>query len=264
VSDIITTGSRVSGVLLMDGELIQADVVVCTIQPGRLGTLMGRQQETVTSRLLGHSQTDRHNYGRSILSLLLVTAAPVITKDEDQMPLRTIIVPSQAGGETSEQRSHRASHHAFAQSTITVHRSHRPAHADTHSWVLHADCPPHSVAGAGIDWTEPGQATMQANCLLDVVRSVGLDLGEHVAIRQIRTPYDLEHELGAPGGIVHGSSSRLAHNPLGKTITTVVPRPANQTRVKGLFLAGAGAHPGPTVPLAGASAAIVADLVGRA
>lgn len=72
----------------------------------------------------------------------------------------------------------------------------------------------------------------------------------------VRTPADLERELGAPGGLVHGvATGRVA---------AIFRRPDNATRVRGLYLAGSGAHPGPGIPLVALSAAIVADHIGRA
>jgi phytoene dehydrogenase-like protein len=90
----------------------------------------------------------------------------------------------------------------------------------------------------------------------------------------VRTPADLERDFGAPGGLVHGHSRGHSHAgpappqasppPLANDVEAIVRRPANATSIRGLYLAGAGAHPGPGVPMAAISASIVADLIGRA
>ena len=60
----------------------------------------------------------------------------------------------------------------------------------------------------------------------------------------------------SPGGAIYGTSSNGAR--------AAFLRPANRSPVPGLFLVGGSAHPGGGLPLVGLSAAIVADLIGRA
>jgi phytoene dehydrogenase-like protein len=74
-----------------------------------------------------------------------------------------------------------------------------------------------------------------------------------VVLRAERTPADLEHDTGTPGGAIYGTSS---NGPLAAFL-----RPANRTPVEGLFLVGGSSHPGGGLPLVLLSAAIVADLV---
>jgi phytoene dehydrogenase-like protein len=58
------------------------------------------------------------------------------------------------------------------------------------------------------------------------------------------------------GGAIYGSSSNGARS--------AFLRPANRSPVPGLFLVGGSSHPGGGLPLVGLSAAIVADLIGKA
>ncbi len=67
-----------------------------------------------------------------------------------------------------------------------------------------------------------------------------------------------------PGGRVRRVAPDAAHGAAAGRVTAIFRRPANVTRIRGLFLAGAGAHPGPGIPLVAQSAAIVADHIGRA
>ena len=71
-------------------------------------------------------------------------------------------------------------------------------------------------------------------------------------------PYtaDLERATGSVGGSIYGSSSNGAR--------AAFLRPANRSPVHGLFLVGGSAHPGGGLPLVGLSAAIVAEMIGRA
>ena len=109
---------------------------------------------------------------------------------------------------------------------------------------------------AGVDWDAPGRAESYAERILDVLAARGLDVRDRLRWREIRTPADLERATGSVGGSIYGTSSNGAR--------AAFLRPANRSPVHGLFLVGGSAHPGGGLPLVGMSAAIVADLVGRA
>ncbi|MDT5024086.1 MAG: hypothetical protein QOE61_512, partial [Micromonosporaceae bacterium] len=95
-----------------------------------------------------------------------------------------------------------------------------------------------------------------AHRILHLMAQRGLDVGDRVAFREIRTPADLERLTGTPGGSIYGSSSNGA--------MAAFLRPGNVSGVSGLFLVGGSAHPGGGLPLVTLSAKIVAGLVGPA
>ncbi|WP_116950707.1 phytoene desaturase family protein [Jiangella endophytica] len=84
---------------------------------------------------------------------------------------------------------------------------------------------------------------------------------------QIRFPAD-----GGPATITYDTADgrvqhvapTAVHGAAAGRVTAIFQRPANVTRVRGLYLAGAGAHPGPGIALVAESAAIVTDHIGRA
>ncbi|WP_026875901.1 phytoene desaturase family protein [Jiangella gansuensis] len=161
----------------------------------------------------------------------VVTVAFAARSAPTGRPLRTVVVPTGTGTPV-----------------VTVL-------AQPGGWVLHAPAPPHQPDGT--DWTTPGRAEDYASTIL-AAASTGADLPrDPAAISTIRTPHDLERGLGVPGGRVYGSAAQ-------RGVAALLRRPGTATRLRGLFLAGAGAHPGPGVPLVAVSAAIVTDLVGRA
>jgi phytoene dehydrogenase-like protein len=126
---------------------------------------------------------------------------------------------------------------------------------DAHeSWFVLVNAPRHDPPA--MDWTAPGLAASYADRVLAVMAGRGLDVRDRVLWRELRTPADLERDTRAVGGSIYGTSSNGAR--------AAFLRPANRSPVPGLFLVGGSAHPGGGLPLVGLSAAIVADLIGRA
>ena len=85
------------------------------------------------------------------------------------------------------------------------------------------------------------------------------DLAERIVARQVVTPLDLERDYGMTGGHWHHGEMGL------DTVFMLRPYPgAGRCRlpVPGLYLCGAGAHPGGVMGAAGANAAreVIADL----
>jgi phytoene desaturase len=114
----------------------------------------------------------------------------------------------------------------------------------------------HGTGPGVIDWSAPGVASSYADHVLQCMADRGLDVRDRIVVQEVRTPADLERETGSPGGAIYGTSSNGWR--------AAVLRPANRSPVDGLFLVGGSAHPGGGIPLVLMSAAIVADLVGRA
>jgi phytoene desaturase len=110
--------------------------------------------------------------------------------------------------------------------------------------------------GHGVDWTAAGLADRYAHTVLDVMAARGLDVRGRTLWSVARTPADLGRDTRTPGGSIYGSSSNGAR--------AAFRRPSNVGPVAGLFLVGGSAHPGGGLPLVGLSAEIVAGLVGRA
>lgn len=107
-----------------------------------------------------------------------------------------------------------------------------------------------------VDWTAPGVAHRYADHILDLLARRGVDLRPRMIWREVRTPADIQESTLSPGGTIYGSAS---HGP-----RAAFTRPANQTRIPGLYLVGGSSHPGGGLPLVAMSGAIVADLIGRA
>jgi len=120
-------------------------------------------------------------------------------------------------------------------------------HPDGHqAWTIMVNAP---LQGA-VDWTAPGIAESYADHVLAVLAGRGLDVRDRLLWRALRTPADIERATRSPGGAIHAAAPGL--------------RPVNRSPIPGLFVVGGPAHPGGGLPLAGMSAALVADLIGRA
>lgn len=228
VDQVIVDSGRVTGVRLDDGRTIGADVVVSTINTQALyrDLVPGRS----TRMLAGPPQP-----GRSILTIMLAMDRP----PPPGTPRRTVLAPE-----------------AATPTAVVATGPTRDAVTGRTPGVVHVDCAPHGSAASESDWTAPGVAEAHAAAALEAFAARGLDLRTDTRIVALRTPHDLERDLGAPGGRIHGTSW------LGTG--AIRNRPGNSSPVRGLFLAGAATHPGASLPLAVASARIVADLVGRA
>jgi phytoene dehydrogenase-like protein len=124
------------------------------------------------------------------------------------------------------------------------------------AWQVHMECPAHGSGPHATNWTAPGRAEQMTEAVLDRLERHGIDLRGASTVIRARTPADLERTLAAPGGRVHG--------PPWDGPAALRRRPANRSSLRGLYVAGAGTRPGPGLPMVGISAALVADLIGRA
>ena len=244
VTRINLTENRVDGVQLADGELLPADVVVSDIDASVLyrdlvpHPTMQRRLRRATPSLSGF-----------VLLLGLRGSTPGLQP-------QTVLF----GADYDAEFDAIFGRHAQPAGDPTVYVS-APGHAGDappghEAWFVLVNAPRHGDGVGAIDWTTPGTASGYAQHVLDVMAARGLDVRDRIAVQEIRTPADLEYETASPGGAIYGSSSN------GWRAATL--RPANRSPVDGLFLVGGSAHPGGGIPLVLMSAAIVADLVGRA
>ncbi len=218
----ITAGSGcVNGVQLVDGERIPADIVVSTVTPGRI-ELDGHRKSRWTSAPAE---------GRSVFTLFLSL------RRQPSFPERTVLLTDDGPNVTL---THRPSLDPDRPCTAT----------------LHADCAAQGDDAGSTDWTAEDTADRHAQQLLGLAASRGVDLKRHIVDTRIRSPYDLEQQVGAPGGRVYGIPW---HG--GSSIRRRLP---NRSPVHGLYFAGASAHPGPGLPMVAMSATLVADMIGHA
>ncbi|MGH8869983.1 MAG: phytoene desaturase family protein [Actinomycetes bacterium] len=244
---VSTSGGRVDGVVLADGETLPADVVVSDVDTASLYVeLLPQPRQAARLRKATPSLSG------FVLLLALRGRTPGLRH-------HTVLFAEDYDAEFDAVFGQPAS--PVPDPTLYVGAPDDPALRpdDGHeAWQVLVNAPRHGTDGAPgtVDWTAPGLAESYADRVLAVMAGRGLDVRDRVRWRVIRTPADLERETRSPGGAIYGSSSN------GRRAAFL--RPANRSPVPGLFLVGGSAHPGGGLPLVAMSAATVAGMVGRA
>ena len=230
VTQVTTSGSRVDGVALSDGERLPADVVVANVDAAHLyGELVTDARAARARRRL--TRTERSLSG---FVVLLGLSQPVAG-----LAHHTVWFPADYDAELDAVFRHPQ---PVADPTIYV------SSPDARSLFLLVN------ASGALDWDLLAES--YADHVVALLAARGLDVRTDVEVRAVLTPADLERRTGAVGGAIYGTSSNGAR--------AAFLRPANRSPVPGLFLVGGSAHPGGGLPLVTLSARIVAGLVGPA
>ncbi|MDX6243810.1 MAG: hypothetical protein QOE76_1533 [Frankiales bacterium] len=235
VTDIDVEGGKVSGVTLADGTPLKADVVVANADAA---TVYGRLLPTPSAqRRLSRTTPSLSGF---VLLLGLRGRTPGLAH-------HTVLFPADYDAEFDAVFGCRPAQ----EPTVYISAPQDPAVAPDgdEAWFVLVNAAPHGA----VDWNAQPD---YAHRILHLMAQRGLDVGDRVAFREIRTPADLELLTGSPGGSIYGSSSNGA--------MAAFLRPGNVSGVSGLFLVGGSAHPGGGLPLVTLSAKIVAGLVGPA
>jgi phytoene desaturase len=255
VDAVELTAGRVRGVRLADGREVPADIVVSDVDARHLyADLLAPQSGSAPLRRIAAATPSLSGF---VLMLALRGRTPDLAH-------HTVLFPRDYDAEFDAvfgigRNAHRP--HPPAEPTVYVAAPDDPALRpdDEHeAWFVLVNAPRQARDDprAGVDWTAPGLASSYAEQILDLMASRGLDVRDRLLWKEIRTPADLEQNTRSPGGAIYGTSSN--------GVRAAFLRPANRSPVPGLFLVGGSAHPGGGLPLVGLSAAIVAELVGRA
>jgi phytoene desaturase len=254
VEAIETSGGKVSGVRLAGGGSLPADVVVSDADARSLyADLVAPPSNRAPLRQLDKATASLSGF---VLMLALRGRTPGLAH-------HTVLFPASYDDEFDSvfgTGQHRGRPRPAPDPTVYIaapdDAAMRPDD-DHESWFVLVNAPRHRPQDpSGVDWDAPGLAQGYADDVLAVLAARGIDVRDRLLWKEIRTPADLERATGSVGGSIYGSSSNGAR--------AAFLRPANRSPLPGLFLVGGSAHPGGGLPLVGMSAAIVADLVGRA
>ncbi|GHF31828.1 phytoene dehydrogenase [Streptomyces mashuensis] len=233
---VVEKDGRAAGLRLADGDTAGADLVVAGVSPGRLAAL--------APGATGPSAVPVPP-GRVSVLLALSGARPEGTVHRtvvhgDRLAELDAVFGTGAPG-TGSYRP-----------TVTVLRPDDPTTRpdDAHEAVtLTATVAPHGR----VDWADDGVAAEFAERMVRAAAAAVPGLPERVLWREVRTPAHTEAETGAEGG---GVPAPVLAGAGGAYL-----RPANTTRMPGLYLVGGFSHPGGGLAHAGMSGALVAGLV---
>ncbi|MGY2082728.1 phytoene desaturase family protein [Blastococcus sp. SYSU DS0539] len=253
VRRVLVEGGRAAGVELAGGERLAADVVVSGVDAAALHAelLPGDPRTRGVRRDLARATPSLSGF---VLLLALRGRTPPPAH-------HTVLFPADYDAEFDAvfgTGRHAGRPCPVPDPTVYVSAPDDPAlvpDGDSASWFVLVNAPRHDPAH-GVDWDAPGLADAYADRALAVMAHRGLDVRDRLRWRVVRTPADLARDTGSVGGSIYGTSSNGSR--------AAFLRPANVSRIPGLFLTGGSAHPGGGLPLVGLSAEIVAGLVGPA
>ncbi|WP_414169499.1 phytoene desaturase family protein [Streptoverticillium reticulum] len=229
---LVEKDGRAAGVRLADGSVVEADMVVSGVAPGRLEGMPPTESAPVPP-------------GRFGVFLALGGARPEGTVH------RTVVHGSDRAAELEAVFG--TGPVAGYRPTVTVLRPDDPAtrpDGEHEAVTLTATVAPH---GGRVDWSDERTAADFADRMVRAAEAAVPGLRERESWRVVRTPADVEAATGAAGG---GAPAPVLAGRDGRFL-----RPANTTSVPGLYLAGGFAHPGGGLAHAGMSGAMVAGLV---
>jgi 1-hydroxycarotenoid 3,4-desaturase len=242
VAEIVVTGGRATGVRLADGEVLDAEAVVCNGDVGAIADgLFGAPAAPAVPRV--------PRAERSISALVWSARA-----ETSGFPLTRHSVFFDTADYASEFRAIFRDRRVPDQPTVYICAQDRGENAPDgpigpERLHIHVNAP---ADGDTTHLTPEEIASCQANTLRLLDRcGLTVDLQPHATV--LTTPSGFEKLFPATGGALFG---RVTHGAFG-----AFGRPAAATRLPGLFVAGGSAHPGAGVPMAAMSGLLAADAV---
>jgi phytoene desaturase len=238
---ISTAHERINGVDLSDGRRLDADLVISGVDARVL-----YEQLLPRPELLRPVQRATASLSGFVLMLAL--------RGDGRMPHHSVLFGSDYDAEMDAVFGPDA--RPVDDPTIYISAPPDAAPQGNEAWFVLVNAPRHGDGPGYVDWDAPGTAAAYATKILDLLDARGHDVRDRLLFAEHRTPADLERDTNSPGGAIYGTSSNGWR--------AAFLRPANRSPVPGLFLVGGSAHPGGGLPMVLMSAAITAELIGRA
>ncbi len=256
VREILVESGRVTGVVLANGDTLRALHVVSTLDPRKtIFGLAGAQHfETGFLKPLNHYRAN----GCVARLLLALSGPPKFSKLQSKdLNARLLLVQDRAELERAFDAAKYRQYSQAPAMEVTVPTTMDAELAPTGQHILCANViyAPANLAGG---WDQAARAGF-IECAMRTLEQHAPGIGEQVIASQLLTPLDLEQEFGVTGG--HWHHGELAADQF--WAMRPVPGAARyRLPVSGLYLGGAGAHPGGGVhgwPGALAAAAVLED-----
>lgn len=240
VTRILTEDGRAAGIVLENGDTLQARAVVAAISPKQALTELIPPTDLPPTFL----ERVRHIRARGVtakINLALDALPPFTALAGDMVPLggRLLIAPDLDYVERAFDATKYGamSERPWLELAIPSIGDATLAPDGGHVMSIHAHFAPRHLRGT--TWAAAGDTL--ASSVLHVLEAYAPTLSRHIVAREVLTPEDLERQWGITGGhIFHGEST---------LDQTWVARPLlgwaeYRTPLTGLYLASAGTHPG--------------------
>jgi len=245
VERIAVRDDAVTGVVLAGGEEIKAPVVISTADPVR--TLLGMLDPVWLDPEFLHAVRQIKLRGCTAFVLFALDRLPEVAGLADANAALASMVTLSSTTDAIE-RSYdaakygRVSERPHVEITVPSLRWPRLAPEGQHVLVARVQYAPYRL-GDGARW-DGDRASALADCVTAAVRCVMPALDAHVVARTVMTPADLESRFGlTEGAVTHGELTLdqiLFMRPVPGWGRYAMP-------IDGLYLGGAGAHPGPGI-----------------
>jgi phytoene desaturase len=244
VEQVSVRAGRASGVVLAGGQELRAEVVVSNAD---VATTYGRLVPAPYRRRHTGRQVDRFSYSMSCFLLYLG-----VDRQYSHLRHHTILMPRDYRGVVEAIFSGRLREDDLA---VYLHAPTRtdPTLAPPGCESLYALVPVPNLAG-GPDWTRDADR-LRDRVIRLLEEQVGLDdLAQHIVVEHRFTPLDFRDRLASHLGAAFSIEPTLWQS--------AYLRPHNRSaHLPGLYLVGAGTHPGAGLPAVLLSAEITANLI---
>jgi phytoene dehydrogenase-like protein len=237
VKRIIMDGMAVSGVELENGEQISTSTVISNADAKTtiLDLLGARHVEAGFARKIDNIRA-RGNAAK--LHLALDGLPNFNGLGQDQLGERLLIAPSVEYVELAFNHCKYGEYSARPVAEITIPSIHDASLAPDGKHVLSAIVQ-YAPRNLGAGWSEG--KTAFAETIMDTLAAYAPDIRERTIEAELLTPEDLENKFRLPGGHWHHGEMALDQC----LMLRPVPKSAQyKTPVEGLYLCGAGCHPG--------------------
>ena len=245
VERITVKDDTVTGIVLAGGEEIAAPVVISTADPAR--TLLGLVDPVWLDPEFLHAVRQIKFRGSTAFVMYALETLPPVRGIGDPTAALASMVTLTPTVEALERAYDSAkygqvSDQPHVEFTVPSLRWPRLAPAGKHVLVARAQYAPYRLRNDAT-WDE-GRSSVLADCVTSMLCRVMPGLSEHVIARSVVTPVDLEARYGlTEGAVTHGEITL-------DQILFMRPVPGwgrHAMPIDGLYLGGAGAHPGPGI-----------------
>jgi len=245
VARILVKDDAVAGVALTSGEEIPAPVVISTADPVR--TLLHMVDPVWLDPEFLHAVRQFKLRGCTAFVMYALDGLPEVAGLADPTAALASMVTLTPTTEALE-RSYdaakygRVSDHPHVEFTVPSLRWPRLAPEGKHVLVARAQYAPYRLAD-GATW-DATRSSFLADCVTGIISRVIPKLAEHIVGRSVMNPLDLEQRFGLTEGAVTQGEITLDQilfmRPVAGWGRHAMP-------INGLYLGGAGAHPGPAI-----------------